>query len=549
MKKISRNLTIAVLITLFGVTACNQKGSKSAAPIHYADPSELSKLENLFTNLSTSYNFTLNSVNESNINRTLNVFDKYSFYYTYINKTSRGEKGLFYIEDQGVQDFIVKDNNVNILFYEGPGKVEVVENYAHDDYGGQFSHLAMSSLLNVDWTHFYKIDENTYYTDDKDINRVFCLFSNCYYANWNDPIGGEESSLSYKGSKTTFTFKENGDVDILFNPKMKALNQEDYDSYYGGSKLYIKNIGSTANEAISNYMEHPNPITKKDNYGFNLVNYYSTFGDVSIPFSNKLSGYLSLNEDYSQAAVTVYDTNPDVTVIDDIKNNLTSNWIYDEEESNYWTNQMGHKVYSYHSESTLTTYVQGSPVENQIEVYYSFGISPYDNHTTIIDQTLRPNGFFVGQIYRRLGEEAITNYDDIVKYFTEIDVISYLPNFEKLKSYDLVLRDYSDNALLQEAFNEQGYYLYGYYDLTIENVTASKLYGLARNIRDDLNNCGFYSSVTLNTETYDLQAAPDNAKFLADDSYPMQIIGSALKDSDNNINAYQLLIICIDELD
>lgn len=526
-----------------GVISCgnNSKGGNNPNPPdpgpEYTDPGELTRLQTLFNTLSSEYNFTFVSRNEANVLRTLNVFDKYCFYYSYQSTTKRGEYGMFFVEGQSTQDFHLDGDQVVVDFHEGPGKVELVENYMHDDYGDTFAHLPMSSLLGVDWTHFYKVDDDNYYTQDKTINRVFNYFTNEYYANWNDEYGGEEAYVNFSKSKTSFKFNEDGSVSITFLPKCKSS----IGYSYNGSTLTISNIGSTSNQAISDYLAHPNPIVKKENYGFNEQEYLNKFGNVSIPFSDKFSGYISMVENYKSAAITVYDMCYEDGILEDIQNNLPNNWSYDAQESQALANEVGHTVYSYHSTSTITQVIEEQTVENEVDVYYSIALVSPSNKEP--DKTLMPRGFFVGQIYRKLGEEAITGYEAISAYLNQVSNLDYLPDISRTEPYNPVLRDYTENTAIKQAFAAQGYYLYTYLQLDVDGISSGAAINLARNFKDDLNKLECYSNVDYNSTTYELSTTPDTTYFANKGEPLVQVMGSPIKNSSSEITGYRLVII------
>lgn len=533
-------ISSSVLLLSAGIISCNtnNKSSKKA----YTDPEKLERLKDLFESMSTNYNFTLRSSNEGETTRTLSVYDRYCYYYTYQTRVRRGEHGMFYVEGQSTQDYHIDNNQVVIDFHEGPGKVELVENFAHDDYGNEFAHIPMSELLNVDWTHFYKVDENNYYTQDRKINRVFNYYTNEYLANWNDEYGGEEYYVDFSKSKTSFTFEADGSVSITFLPKYKSNVGFTSD----GSFLTISKIGTTSNSIISDYLANPTPISKKEGYGFNTQDYQATFGDVSIPFSSKFSGYISPIEDYKNAAITVYDMCYEDGLLNDIRNNLPDNWEYDENESVVLSNMMGHDVYSYHSLSTITQEVEGQTVENTVDVYYSIAEVPASGSQ--VDLTLRPKGFFVGEIYRKLGEEAITEFDDIEAYLENNTNTDYLPDISRAEPYSCILRDYSENETIRQSFASQNYYLDNYLVLRVEGISSNGAINLARNFRDDLNKLECYSSVSLDSSTYELDASPNLAYFNNKGEPYMQIYGSTIKNSDDEIVGYQLVIIAYELL-
>ena len=532
-------LLISVISLTGGLFGCDKGENKKPNPPdpHYTDPSELGKLESLFTSLSTGYNFTLNSYNEGGTNRVLKVFSEYAYYYSYSSYSHRGDYGRFYVEGQGAQDFHLEDDQVVIDFHEGPGKINMVDYFAHDDYGDEFAHLPMSDLLGIDWTHFYKVDENNYYTTDKNINRIFNYFSNEYYANWKDDYGGEEWYVNFTKSKTTIEFDDDR-VNITFLPSY--TRRVPAGATTDGSLLSIYNIGTTSNEAISSYLANPQVFEKKESYGFNAVDYAATFGDVTIPFSSKFSPYISPVESYKNAAITVYDMSYESGLLADIQANLPTNWAYDEKESQYLTKQMGHTVYSYHASSTITSIVEEQEIQDEVDVYYSIAEVPASG--TAIDRTLRPNGFFVGEIYRKLSSEAITDYEAIVNYLDENSNLDYLPRIERLQPYSIVLRDYTEEPTLQDAFAAQGLYLYKYLVLKVEGLSSSGAINLSRNFKDDIKNKECYSEVTLSSD-YELNATPDIDYFTKKGEPYVQLMGSTIKDSGNTIIGYQLIIM------
>ena len=533
--KLFLSLSVALLL---GVVSCNEK--KPAKK--YANPEELERIHQLFTSMQEEYNFTLSSSNDFNVRRTLSVYDQYCFYYSFINYSSSGSRGMFYVENQGTQDFHIENDQVVVDFHEGPGKVELVENFAHSDDDSEFAHLPMSQFLNIDWTHFYKIDDDTYYTKDRAINRVFCYYTNEHLSNWNDIYGGnnEERYISFSKSKSTLTFESDGTVTIFFEPYQVM----DVGFECEGATLTISNIGETTNETISNYRENPDPISKKEGYGFNSNRYRATLGNVEIPFSDKYSGYISIIEDYNNAVITVYDMSYEDGIVTDIVSQLGSNWTYDEEDSAYWTEQKHHEVKTYKSNSTITEYIQGQYVDNVVEVYISFGVSPVSLEPTQVDKTLRPQGFFVMEIYRKLGQEAVTDVNEIITYLDTYVGEEYLFDLTRLRSYQyLVMRDYTENPTIIHAFEEQGIYLFNYIELRVENLSENHAKSFARSVQNDLSQKECYSEVILDND-FNLTAQPSLDYFSDIEEPLMQILGSPIIDSLGQITGYKLAIIC-----
>lgn len=533
--KLFLSLSVAFLL---GVVSCNEKKQANK----YANPEELERIHELFSLMKDEYNFTLNSINDFNIKRTLSVYDKYCFYYSFINYSSSGSRGMFYIENQGTQDFHIDRDQVVVDFHEGPGKVELVENFAHSDDDSEFAHLPMSQLLNIDWTHFYKTDENTYWTKDKAINRVFCYYANEQLSNWNDIYGGndEERYISFSKSKSTLTFNEDGTVTIFFEP----YQVRDVGFECDGATLIISDIGETTNEIISNYREHPDPVNKKENYGFNSSKYSSTLGNVVIPFSDKYSGYISMIEDYNNAVITIYDMSYEDGIVTDIVSNLGENWTYDEEDSAYWTEQKQHEVKTYKAESTITEYSQGHYVDTTVEVYISFGISPVSLEPTVVDRTLRPRGFFVMEIYRKLGQEAVTDVDEIVEYLETYVGEEYLFDLVRLRSYQyLVMRDLTENPTIIDAFEEQDIYLFNYIELRVENLPENRAKSFASNVKSDLLERECYSEVVLDND-YNLSTTPSLDYFSDIEEPLMQVLGSPIVDGAEQITGYKIIILC-----
>ena len=531
--KIFLSLSLTLLI---GVVSCNEKKSQNK----YANPEELERIHQFFNTLNSGYNFTLESINEGNVRRSLFVYDRYCFYYNFINYSSRGEHGMFYIEGQSVQDFHISNSEVVIDFHEGPGKVEVVENFAHDDYGYEFANIPISELLNVNWKNFYKVDDNEYYTQDRKINRVFCYYTNEYLCNWNDEYYDEEHYVDFSKSKSTLIFNPDGSATVFFEPYYKSNVGFESD----GSILNIYNVGTTADEIIFNYREHPNPITKKANYGFNSDRYEITFGDAEIPFSEKFSGYISMIEDYNNAAITIYDMCYEDGIVADIVSNLGDDWALNEEDSAYWTSQKHHEVKTYVSESTITEFVQGQYIDNTVEVYLSFGVSPVSLEPTQVDKTLRPRGFFVMEIYRKLGEEAITDVNDITTYLETNVGSEYLFDLSRLRAYQyLVMRDYTENLTIKAAFESQGIYLFSYIELRIENLAENRVISFANGCKNDLLENDCYSTVTLDNN-YNLSTEPDLEYFAGSENPLIQVMGAPIKDNANKITGYQIIIMC-----
>ena len=533
---------IGSLSLLGGVVSCTS--NKSSSGPNYAKPEELVLLQTLFEDMNEGYNFTLESTNERNAHRVLNVYNPYCFYYSYRYSSAMDDYGMFYVEGQGTQDFHIENENVIIDFHEGPGKVNLVENFAYSHTGDiEFSRVPMSELLSTNWKHFFKANDSTFYTSDRHVNRIFSYFSNQMMINAAYEYGGEEYYIDFSKSKTTITINDDGDANIIFEPFYKDTVPFEPEASY----LNIYDVGRTENEIISDYLAHPNPISKKSGYEFNTGDYEATFGDVSIPFSSKFSGYISKYEDYRNAAISVYDMSYEDGVLEDVRNNLSENWEYDADESDFLTKKMQHPVYSYHSLSTITQQMEDQTVENVVDVYYSVALVPVNSDP--VERTLRPRGFFVGEIYRKLGEEAITEFDDIKTYLENNSNMDYLPNIERLRPYNCVLRDYTENEAIQQGFISQGYYLFNYLVLRIEGTSSGAAINLAKNFRDDLNKLSCYESVTLDNETYDLNALP-SIEFFQEAVEPlMQIIGSPIRNSEDIITGYQLILIAYSFID
>ena len=503
---------------------------------HSLDP-----VKELFEQLNNDYNFTLESVNEAKTSRKLEVFDRYCYYYSYQTRVRHGESGVFYIENQGVQDFELVNGEVNILFHEGlsEGKIDLVESFAHDDYGSQFAHIPMSSFLGVNYKKFVKKGDNTFTSEDKSVNRVFCYYTNNYYANWEK--NNEEAYIDFSKSTTTISILEN-EVRVNFMPQLKNIG---IDYTEDGSNLTISKIGSTRNEAIDNYRLNPNPMVKKSDYGFNQEKYAAVFGDASIPFSSKYSKYIDVLEYYEDSAINIFDIDYEDGIVDDIKSQLSNKWELDTADSEYWTTTYGFDVFAYCCDSEIEEIVEGNPITNTIEVYFLFGVSPVELEETEDGKILRPRGYFVGQLYRKLGEEAIEGGEAINQFFKNIGIEDLMPNFEKYESLSPTLRDYSNNEALQASFAAQGYYLVSYYQIDLSSVTASNVSRVAKNLRDDFSNISFYSEVTLDETDYSLTVTPDLVAFEEDGTFPISIAGGTLKDEQGTIYGYRLTAISI----
>lgn len=517
---------ISIFALLLSLTSCggNNGGGNSSSP-----------LKELFEQLASGYNFTLESVNEATTRRKIEVFDKYNYYYSYQTRTSYGASGLFYIEGQGVQDYELKDGEVNVLFHEGIGKVDVVEVFAHDDYGSQFAHIPMSSFLSVDYKKFHK-DGDSYVSTDKDINRVFVYYTNNYFANWEK--GNEDAYIDFSKSTTTITIQQNK-VLVNFLPEVRNVG---FDYTEDGSFLTISKIGSTSNSVIENYVSNPGPLVKKTGYGFDENKYQATFGTAVIPFTSKYSAYLDVLEYYSDKAINIFDIEFEDGIVEDIISNLSSDWEIAAEDAEYWTSEYGFDVHAYHTVAQVKEIVEDVEVTNDIEVYFLFGISPVELEDTEAGKILRPNGYFVGQIYCKAGEEVIEGSAAINEFFVGRGIDDLVPDFNRYRSLSLTMRDYSENPIIQASFEMQGIYLFGYYQITFNGVTSSNVATVTEYLRSDFAKISFYKNVTVDSD-YNLSVEPDFDAFAADATFPMQALGSPIRDEQNNITGYQLIII------
>ena len=93
----------------------------------------------------------------------------------------------------------------------------------------------------------------------------------------------------------------------------------------------------------------------------------------------------------------------------------------------------------------------------------------------------------------------------------------------------------------------QGLYLFGYYIITLNNVTSSNIGTVAGYLKSDFEKISFYSKVTLD-ENYNLTVEPDFEAFAEDGTFPIQAVGSPLK-NDDEIYGYQLIIISFTTLE
>ena len=148
------------------------------------------------------------------------------------------------------------------------------------------------------------------------------------------------------------------------------------------------------------------------------------------------------------------------------------------------------------------------------------------------------------EIYRKLGEEAITDVNDITTYLETNVGSEYLFDLSRLRSYQyLVMRDYTENLTIKAAFESQGIYLFSYIELRIENLAENRVISLANGCKNDLLENDCYSTVTLDN-SYNLSTEPDLEYFAGSENPPVQVMGAPIKDNANKITGYQIIIMC-----
>ena len=460
--------SLILLPLIIGIASCGNSDG---------DPS--TTVKDFFENLNNSnYNFTFTSKNEVNSVRTLEVYNDSAFLFNSKKESGSASKqirndGMFYIENQGVQDYELDSNgDVVVTFIEGPGKVNVPLSFAHDpNYhsDSQFSHIPLQRVLDFDYTKFLEKDGKIY-SKDRDIIEAISLLSNSYFANWDDPNDGGE------GTDYLLDF-DKCSVDVsLNNGEMKFELIEAYTPVVGDmgvtytSLFTIKDVGTTSNTKILDYMSNPTPLTKKSAYTEDLEGFAKAFGDVNIPFvEDEFSNLLSIIEDFDNAYMTVFDSNPNEDVLNAFIGEIEQDdkWVYDPDyskiaqESSYYNKV---PVYVYNQE---TTYDEQS-FNVQLSVTY---VSPSDLDDE--DKVLRPNGFFYMNVYQFDLDSQIVGYEKIKDKFDSIGYLELFPMFSKVDSFTYQLIDMSEYIDVVDM--ENGLPIDSFYVLYISGFKSSQI--------------------------------------------------------------------------
>ena len=535
-------LSIAAIALSLGAISCKQEEKEKYSPVE-----DLERLINTFEQMNETYNFYLKSYNEAKVENELYVYSRDCYLYRLKTITTGShESGMIYVDGQGVFDYEIKDGVLVPLFCEGPGKVDVVNTFAYGPSG--FAHYNLDKLLELDTTKFVKVDNNTFKTHDKQINKLASIFTNEYYLSF-EADGSDTSSnyINYSKSKTVFEYNVRGELTINFHPSYKSIVPSAEKGNV--SRLYIKNIGTTVNAAVNAYIANPDPLVKKESYGFDENEFEKAFGNTSIPFSNEYSKYLGISEDYANWGISFYDFDYTDNLLSDIDSQMGSleEWVYNEDESSYLSSQFQFTVKSYVFQATISEEIEEQTIETVVPVYFSYGICPKENQQAE-DQILRPKGYFVGSIYRKTTEESISGYEKVSEYMTTIGIDSYYPGLGRFRNMNMTLTDYSENASLRDSFEQQGLYLYTYIELVILDLNSSNIDSAISYIKNDISGTGYYTSVSVDAAR-GLSVVPNKAKFVQEAEHVMQILGSPyMNDKTSEIVGYSLIFIATEQI-
>ena len=423
------------------------------------------------------YNFTFSSLNASKRMRVLEVYSKDSFllrrgtYSTSFRQLSNF--GMFYIEDQGVQDYhLDASNDVVVDFIEGVGQINVPGSFAYDagyHTDSAFSHLPVETVFDFDADKFTK-DGKEYITHDRDIIEAISLLSNSYYSNWEDVSeGGKPTDYYLDFSKCTV-------VATLEGNTLTFELQEDYQDWLAqeldgrtySSYFVISNVNNTHNDKIESYMANPTPLVKKTAYTTDLEGFQNAFGDATIPFlSDKYSNVLSITEDFeTDYYMNIFDSNPGEGILEELLGLMDNDeyWVYDAFSSKQAKKQQ------YYSDADTYAYTRTVTIDEE-EIHLQF-VFTYVNKSLLddIDKELRPNGFFYASLYRyELSDETI-GYDNINAKFNKNGFNNMIPMFDNVETFDFILVNMSEYLDPEDTGNITDFYILYIYEFSIQEI-------------------------------------------------------------------------------
>ena len=482
--KTKKLLPILLPLFVFGTFGCNKSQETVEPPEPRFVDADLQEYFDCLTN--SNYNFTFESLNEGGRYRKLYSFSPDAFYIQR-GRVSNGQLGLtnkygmFYIEGQGTQDYIVDSkDNVIIEFYEGPGRLtNLTDTFSCDlEYGvdNYFSHVRVSSFLNIDLSRFTKTSKEgeplSYSTQNHQINEMVAFLSNAWYSNW-DRETPSDYYLDFDTSTTNVTIENDKLIFEFVSCFKKNIMGLPNDNYYK-SYFTVSEPGTTHESVIENYIANPTPITRKTEYFSNMTGFRNTFGEVTIPFAGDKHGQLlSVTESYSSYTANIFDSTASSDIATWFKTELVKpayGWNYDEAQS---TAAAGRFPYS----SEVSAYSKNvSIVENgetsEFKVYFTFTFVP----ASMLDEgdkALRPNGFFYAEIYRLTDEEAIVGYSNIKDALEAVGSDAYYPLFENIDSYHYSMLNLL--GVLQGFEVGEDYELVVLYQITITGFTHDNL--------------------------------------------------------------------------
>lgn len=542
----NKSLILPILLAAFAVsfTSCNNQ----SAPARFVD----TDLKDYFDCLKDSnYNFTFESLNEGGHYRKLYSLSPDAFYIKR-GRTYQGQLyitsqyGMFYIEGQGTQDYIVdKDDNVVVEFFEGPGRLtNLTESFSSDmEYGTEnyFSHVRISSFLNMDLSEFSKTSKEgeplMYSTQNHQINEMMSYLSNAWYANWDI----DTPSDYYLDLDKCTTYAKIEDDKLVFefvSCFQKNIQGLPEDNVYK-STFTVSDPGTTHESIVENYIAHPATIERKTKYFSDMNAFNRTFGEVTIPFAGDKHGQLlSITESYGSYYVNIFDSTASSDIASWFKTELVKpeyNWNYDEDQS-----AAAAERFPYSSEvsaySKNVTIVEGGET-SEFKVYFTFTFVP----ASMLDEgdrALRPEGFFYAEIYRLIDDEAIVGYDNIKEALQNTGSDSYYPLFENVESYHYSMLNLIDVASGVEI--EEGMELVVFYQITITGFTHENLETFINNWKTEILKMTEYQDVDESGEDFSLACS---AIFTESDiTFSTSIIGS-LENKDTASEQYVIYLI------
>lgn len=472
-----KSLLLPILLSISLLTGCNKTTPEEPKKVF---PDEINEL---LTQVSENFNFTITSEGGYDT-RILEIYNKSDFYYTKQSRTRFYQNGVFYIEDQGTQDFILNSaGEVEVTFYEGPGKTDTSIEYTYDpNYysDSAFSRIKLSDFLDSDFSSFKKSGD-VYKSKDEKVNLMLAALTNAYCFNWE-----KDNKVDYyfDAKKSETTFEVIGESLIFtFDPYLKPIwsGGDDWDD----PTLTISFIGSTSRNAVNSYKTNHNPITKRTSFIDDTESFTKAFGNISVPFVDKSHGnLLSVNEYYDDYDLQIFDPSCQANILENYEEELDGSqiWIYDKERSD-----AAYEIYN----ATTLVYVAKSEITNDhgtkqiVDVYfYLCYVDP--ELLSGSDLAIRPNGFFVGEIFRDINNEAIVGRDAIMEYIQDNNATGFISHIPSFNSMSYSLMDYSANSAIYEAFIAQGRELIIYYELTIGYNNESDLTQFVNQLKESL---------------------------------------------------------------